>query len=386
MKFDVIIIGGGIIGCCCAGYLSRAGKRVALLERGQIAQGTTSNSFSWANASSKTSNEAYHRLNAMGVDAYKALAQEFSAAMIGVNAVGALFLADESDAPGMKDLLARQERLNTFGYGAEMLSNAILRQIEPGLNLGAGMTGLRVPRDMTIDGPKLSRFMVSFVENAGGMVRENCGLLELLADDNGTITGVQMQHEALGAPKVIVAAGQHTGEALSKLTGYDGFEARFPLQKVPGLLLTTPPVDPSMRPRHVVCMSPSQEVHFLPEFGGGIKIGSDDMDGLIIDDRSTGNLQRVGQMLLNRAAHWMPHLSDVNAEDCNLAIGVRPYPDDGLPIIGEVPHSNGLYVLATHSGITLAPIIGAYMSDLLSGQTPAFDATPYSLARFPGFA
>ncbi len=48
--FDVAVGGGGIAGCRSAFALMHWGLKVALVERGGIADGTTSNSFAWVNA------------------------------------------------------------------------------------------------------------------------------------------------------------------------------------------------------------------------------------------------------------------------------------------------------------------------------------------------
>lgn len=64
--FDIAIVGGGIVGCSSAFALMRRGLKVALIEKGAIASGSTSNSFAWVNATSKTTDEDYHRLNASG--------------------------------------------------------------------------------------------------------------------------------------------------------------------------------------------------------------------------------------------------------------------------------------------------------------------------------
>lgn len=45
--------------------------------------------------------------------------------------------------------------------------------------------------------------------------------------------------------------------------------------------------------------------------------------------------------------------------------GIRVVPQDGLPILGRVPGHPGLYLAVTHSGYTLAPIVGTTIAELL---------------------
>ena len=47
-SFDVVVIGGGIVGCMNAFWLARRGMTVAILERDRIGHGTTNNSFAWS--------------------------------------------------------------------------------------------------------------------------------------------------------------------------------------------------------------------------------------------------------------------------------------------------------------------------------------------------
>ena len=45
--------------------------------------------------------------------------------------------------------------------------------------------------------------------------------------------------------------------------------------------------------------------------------------------------------------------------------GLRPMPKDGQPIVGEFPDAPGLYVAVGHSGITLCPLHGRVVAELL---------------------
>lgn len=390
MKYDVIVVGGGIIGVMCAYSLAKSGHKTLLLERGKIAQGTTGNSFAWANATSKTTDQTYHDLNAMGLAGYHALQAEFGATALGIKSGGSLQIAEASDAAGFKSLRDQAANLSAFNHPARWIGNAELRKLEPNLRLAPDAQALFAADDLSIDAPRFCRFMAAQFSALGGHIREDCSAQSLLASDEGVVTGLQTSHGEMQAANVLITTGPDTNTTLANLTGYDGFASGFPMLRVPGLLLSTPPVAPDLLGR-LIYAAPSNEVHILPELGGGIKIGADDMDGMITDDQSDENLRRVGLLLLERGAKLLPDLAEIRIEDCELGIGVRAYPQDGISIAGTMPGAKGFYLVGTHSGITLAPAIGRLMADMIGtnvtqiGQIPTL-LKPFGLARFAGFS
>ena len=64
MKFDAVVVGGGIIGCTHAYFLSLKGLKVAVVEKAAVGGGTTARNFSWINATWKTADADYYRLSA----------------------------------------------------------------------------------------------------------------------------------------------------------------------------------------------------------------------------------------------------------------------------------------------------------------------------------
>jgi len=384
MKYDVIIVGGGIIGVMCAYALVKSGQKIVLLEQGEIAQGTTSNSFAWANATSKTTNKPYHDLNAAGVAGYHALMAEFGAEALGLKTGGSLQIADPADASGHKSLRDQAAALAAFDYPARWIDAKEMRALEPNLIFNDAAQALFAPDDICVDAPRFTRFMADQLRKLGGDIRENCAAQTLLASDDGVVTGLSCDQGDLQADTVLITTGPETNAVLGSLTGYDGFNSGFPMTRVPGLLLTTPPVAPDLL-RRLVYGSAANEVHILPEFNGGIKIGADDMDGMIAEDQSPENLRRVGQMLLARAAILLPDLAALDIADCQLGIGVRAYPKDGLSITGQMPDAQGLYLVATHSGITLAPAIAPLMAEMIGTRRAVSKLDPFGLARFAGW-
>jgi hypothetical protein len=63
-------------------------------------------------------------------------------------------------------------------------------------------------------------------------------------------------------------------------------------------------------------------------------------------------------------------------------IGVRPMPGDGQTIAGRIPGSANAWMLATHSGITLGPLLGRLIAGEIVGGTPSAVLAPFSPERF----
>jgi glycine/D-amino acid oxidase-like deaminating enzyme len=385
MAYDAIVVGGGIIGATHAYYLARRGLSVALLDKGAVGGGTTAHNFSWVNASCKTANVPYHRLNALGVSMYEGLAQQFGAAPIGLNPIGSLGIARVGEATTYAAMRKQAADLRALDYPACWLDHAALQPLEPGLSLPDDAEALWSPSDKVLDARTFARFMAQQVRALGGEVFEHCAALELLADDGGCVTGVRSDQGEMRTSRVVVASGPDTPEVLSALTGYDGFAARFPVAKVPGVLVTTPPL-PGHPVRHLNYTDDGGEFHFLPDFNGGLRIASDVTDGQIIEDRSPAHLRALAVGLLERMQEYLPDFGGAAlVDDCQIAVGIRAYPDDGFSIAGALPGAQGLFVIATHSGVTLAPALGDLMAAAVAqGRAPEMLA-PFGLDRLAGF-
>jgi glycine/D-amino acid oxidase-like deaminating enzyme len=63
-------------------------------------------------------------------------------------------------------------------------------------------------------------------------------------------------------------------------------------------------------------------------------------------------------------------------------VGVRSIPADGLPVVGRVPGTGGLYAVATHSGFTLAILLGRLVADEIVTGRIAPELAPFRPERF----
>jgi len=385
--FDAVVIGGGIVGCGTAFWLVRRGLRVALLERGRIGQGTTGNSFAWINGTSKTAQEDYHRLNALGAAVYRELCTEFGEQRLGLEPSGMLKLVARGDESAWASTREQARRLAAFGYPSTWVGNAELAAMEPHLAIAGDVEALFAMADACLDAPAFARFLAAQVRAMGSRVMEDCAARSLEMTDEGAITGVLTGAGRLATERVVLSAGPSTPELLSELTGYDGFAARFPMRRVPGLLVVTPSTAPRRLVRRVLYLAGGEEFHVLPTPDGGLKLGADDTDGMVAEDASEARIREAARILLERAQRLIPAFEGPACLDrCRIGIGVRPYPHDGRTLAGELPGSRGLYVIATHSGVTLSPAVGRLMAERVAeGRTP--DAlAPFGLERFQSFA
>jgi len=115
---------------------------------------------------------------------------------------------------------------------------------------------------------------------------------------------------------------------------------------------------------HRVCFPPDKHcLHLRPTADGGLLLGADDTDALaasashVAVDADASS----AQSLLDRAGVYLPSLSSneqITARRC-----LRPMPADGLPIVGAFPGLKGVYLLVTHSGITLGPLLAQLLAD-----------------------
>jgi len=386
MAFDTTIVGGGIVGCTAGFYLSRKGLKVAIVEKDTIGCGTTSNSFAWVNATAKIFDEKYHRLNAAGHNMYCDLMVEFGEDNLGAQPMGALGVISKSDESGYAAAQKQARLLDEYDYPFAWIGLKQLRTMEPHINFADDAEAIFSMSDPYLDAPTFARFMADQVRQLGGSVYENCAAHELLATDEGVVTGLKTDEGTFDTPNVLVTTGPGTPEVLSQLTGYDGFAARFPMRKVPGLLVTTPSTAPHRLVRSVVYMSGTEEFHVQTEAGGGLRLGADDIDGKIAEDHSPENLRAQAIELLRRTKRIIPgFVGESCIDECRLGVGVRPYPEDGMSLVGSLPGSEGLHVVATHSGVSLAPIIGTLMADsIINGELPE-QLKPFSLERFQAF-
>ena len=367
---DAVVIGGGIIGVSLALALAEMGQRTILVERGRVAGGTTGASFAWINATAKTENADYHRLNAAGVAAWARLGERFGAEALGLHGGGSLHWGEADD--DRKALTARAGRLDSLGYPIVRVDAQGLRALEPAIRFGDRAHGIHATHDGWVDAPRAAAVMAGAFKRAGGEVWEETAVTGF-AHAHGRLAGVETSAGPIDTATAVIAAGTESA-ALAVMAG----GLALPLRAKPGLIVETAPAPRA--PQRVVYAPDAGGFHMRPAANGGLNLGADDIDTAIANGAQASS---GVEPLLRRAAHYLPGLDVAEfAVRASARIGARPMPEDGLTVAGPLPGTSGVHVVVTHSGVTLGPHLGHLIAGEIAAGVPCADLAPFRPGRF----
>ena len=382
-EFDAIIVGGGVVGCSMGFAAANLGARVLLLEQNTLGSGISSNTFAWANATAKPSDKDYFDLNWTGLNHHHQLAERFGAENTGLHASSMVEWTSESNMTRLNEMQARYQLLAEAGYGSHWLNREQLQSYLPNVTLEKDAVGMHSPRDAWVDIPKFISFLATQITSAGGVILEHCGAERFLQDENGEVIGVQTPQGMFYSEITIICSGQHTPDTVAALADHDAFASRFPMQRVPGIMLKTPPLPESAQLHTIVYASHDHSVHMRPTPDGGLLIGDDEVDGWISMQTSEQDIVKARKTLLSRAKHYLREIPDsLEFDQCEFGIGIRAVPNDDHTIVGTLPGSNNAYVVCTHSGVTLCLFLAELMIQSVSQGQLVKRLAPYSFNRF----
>ncbi len=366
---DVLIIGGGVIGCAIAHYLAKAGARVTIVERRRLAQ-----EASWASAGlisppkATEAPTAHARFEKRSFDAYPALIEELretTGLSVEHNRSGELVVArDEGEAAAIRRMLPWQRDL---GLAAEWLDGDEVRRREPALH--PEMRGAAwFPEVGSVRAHRLTTALARSARSRGATILEETPVLGLLTDGDRA-TGARTAAGEIRAGATVIAAGAWTAQLGAPLG------LLLPTRPVRGQMLALAGAEPPLR--HVISGAGG---YLIPRADGAVAAGATVDEGGF-DARVTpdGLVWLAG--LIRALA---PTLA--GARVVETWAGLRPASADGLPLLGAAPGWAGLWVAAGHFrvGVLLAPVTGELLAASIRQGRPDPALAPYDPARFAG--
>ena len=366
-SWDVIVIGGGIIGLSLAIELRKQGVHVLVVERGEPGR--------------EASYAAAGMLAAAGDEfpsALKPLAEE-SARMYPE------FVHELEDESGLKVDLRDQGTIliSCDGHlpaGAELLSAQRLKSLEPAIEVSkiyqadsgtiptpttfgstpnhicAGYLGER-----SVDPRSLVAAAIKAAKHRSVDISSGTDVKELVVE-GGRATGVRTDRTSYSAGMVVNCAGAWAGSISS-------FE--LPVRPVKGQMLAVvdgPPIG------HVIR---SKGVYLVPRSDGKLVIGSTLEEAGFNKQTDVSTLEK----LFNNGVGLFPDLAKARRHEA--WAGLRPGTPDELPVLGETAIS-GFFAATGHyrDGILLAPVTARAMADLVLKGISGHSLEPFSPGRF----
>ena len=376
---DVVIAGGGCMGCSVAWHLAQLGiTNVVLLEReAQLATGSTGKNA--GGFRHQFSNSANIELSIESI----ALMKDFERIVgtpIDFHQDGYLFLLSKSsNLETFKRNIALQQR---HGVDVRWVTNDEARELSPGLDLAGVKGATYCPSDGVADPNGVTMGFAKGAQALGVEIVRECEVTGARLNGH-RLTEVRTSKGDISTSILINAAGP-SAKSIGRLLGVDV------------------PVEPERR--HIFIASPSgggswdearnagrvpkskilvidfESTFYFHREGGGLLFGMGDPDeraGFDITVR-WDFLPKVIEVAMQR----LPALSD--AAVSHAWAGLYEMTPDHNPIIGPSSDVDGFFTIAGFSGhgFQHAPAAGRILADLVAGQDPRFDVKPFSLDRF----
>ncbi|MEY4918066.1 MAG: hypothetical protein RL616_1979 [Verrucomicrobiota bacterium] len=416
MSKNVFIIGAGAIGLSCALHCARRGHRVTVIERhgaqrdgcsfgnagmivpshfvplaapGMVKLGLKwmwnpespfyikprldGELFDWALKFWRAANAEHVRRSAPLLRdlnfASRALFEEFAAQTqneIGLVTRGLLMLCKTQH--GLDEEAKFAAQANQLGVPAEVLDAKRVAKLDPDVTMEVA-GAVYFPKDAHFTPPRYLAALQTEAEKLGVVFKWNTEVTGLKIAGQ-KISTVQTFHGEFAADEIILCGGAWS-PLLAKELGL-----KIPIQAGKGYSLTLP------QPRELpqLCSIFTEARMAVTPMGSSLRFGGTmEISGLNEDINSV----RV-QGIIKAVAKYFPKFAPEDFTGVRPWRGLRPCSPDGLPYLGRTRKFSNLILATGHAmmGMSLSPITGKLVGEIVSGEKPSFDLSQLSPDRY----
>ncbi len=375
---QVVIIGGGIVGCSTAYHLARLGLRdVVLLERARLTSGST---FHAAGLVGQLRNNAnVTRLLKYSVELYRRLEAETGQAT-GWKMSGCLRLACNEER--MIDYRRQATTARSFGLDMHILTPRECLELWPMMDAADLVGGCFTPSDGQANPSDITNALARGARKAGVRIIEDCAVDAVLVE-GGRVSGVGTAAGTIACERVVNCAGQWAHE-VGRLAG-----VCVPLVSLQHQYLVTEPIAGVAQTMPTV-RDPDRRLYFKEEVGG-LVAGAYEAnprpwadDGIPPGFHFTlldSDWDHFGPAM-QQCCERVPALAEAGIKQ--LVNGPESFTPDGNFILGEAPELAGFFVGAGFNafGIASAGGAGQALAEWVAAGEAPLDLWPVDIRRF----
>jgi len=414
-RTSVVVVGGGIIGTSTAFFLARKGIPVVLCEKGHIAGEQSSRNWGWCRKMGRDPREIPLAIEALRV--WREL-NTLTDAETGFRQCGIVYLCKTAEDVAKRE--AWLEHARAFQLDSRLLSREETARVLPGLT-GDWQGGLYTPSDGRGEPQKAAPAIAEAARRNGASILTQCAVRGI-ETQAGRVAAVVTERGRIACDSVVLAGGVWSRLFCGNLG------LRLPQLKVMSSVMRTEKFDAGpevscsgfgfgLRKRldggynvaswsgNVVDIVPDT-LRFAAEFMPSLRLQWRNMrlriGGKFLEEwhvprhwslDAASPFERVRTLdpepyepILDQARKHVtaafPAFRDMRvAESWGGVIDVTP---DGVPVISDVDTLPGFFIATgfTGHGFGIGPGAGRLMAELVVGETPIVDPTPFRYSRF----
>jgi glycine cleavage system aminomethyltransferase T/glycine/D-amino acid oxidase-like deaminating enzyme len=378
---EIVIIGGGIVGCSVAYHLAKLGRRdVLLLEQGRLSGGTT-----WHAAGlvgQLRSHSSLTRLVRASTELYARLEDETGQAT-GWRQCGSLTVARTAER--MTVLRRTASAARAQGVAIELLTPKEAAQKWPLMRVDDLAGAVWLPGDGKANPADITQALARGARAGGVRIRERSRVVAI-ETAGGRVRSVTTERGRIACETLVICAGQWS-RAIGRLCGVS-----VPLHSAEHMYIVTEPIA-GVAPDLPVMRDPDGYIYFKEEVGSLVVGGFEPdakpwgMDGipqpfefqLLPDDWDQF------EVLMENAVQRVPALETAPIK--LFLNGPESFTPDNNFLLGPAPEIAGIYVGAGFNsmGIASAGGAGKALAEWIHEGEPTQDLWPVDIRRFGGF-